>query len=102
MPSLSQGFSDDDYTSARVAAHCGNLVRAVLEAARPGGPDCLCSLLCLAIPIIGPIIGGIPIVLLAVMLPSSHGGGLALALKVLIFFSLLHLFESKLPLLIKT
>ena len=49
-----------------------------------------------AIPIIGPIIGGIPIVLLAAVLPSSHGGGIALALKVLIFFSLLHLFESKL------
>jgi predicted PurR-regulated permease PerM len=49
-----------------------------------------------AIPIIGPIIGGIPIVLLAAVLPPSHGGGIALALKVLIFFSLLHLFESKL------
>ncbi len=49
-----------------------------------------------AIPIIGPIIGGIPIVLLAAVLPASHGGGLELALKVLIFFSLLHLFESKL------
>ena len=49
-----------------------------------------------AIPIIGPILGGIPIVLLAAVLPASHGGGLALALKVLIFFSLLHLFESKL------
>ncbi len=49
-----------------------------------------------AIPIIGPILGGIPIVLLAAVLPASHGGGLALALKVLIFFSLLHLVESKL------
>jgi predicted PurR-regulated permease PerM len=49
-----------------------------------------------AIPIIGPILGGIPIVLLAAVLPASHGGGLELALKVLIFFSLLHLFESKL------
>ena len=49
-----------------------------------------------AIPIIGPILGGIPIVLLAAVLPAAHGGGLALALKVLIFFSLLHLFESKL------
>lgn len=49
-----------------------------------------------AIPIIGPIIGGIPIVLLAVVLPASHGGGLELAVKVLVFFSLLHLIESKL------
>ena len=49
-----------------------------------------------AIPIIGPIIGGIPIVLLAAVLPPEHGGGLALAAKVLVFFSLLHLFESKL------
>jgi len=49
-----------------------------------------------AIPIIGPILGGIPIVLLAAVLPASHGGGLALAVKVLIFFSLLHLVESKL------
>ncbi|MBV9851157.1 MAG: AI-2E family transporter [Armatimonadetes bacterium] len=46
-----------------------------------------------AIPIIGPIIGGIPIILLALVLP---GGGLLLALKVLVFFSLLHLIESKL------
>lgn len=49
-----------------------------------------------AIPIIGPILGGIPIVLLAAVLPPEHGGGLALALKVLVFFSALHLFESKL------
>ena len=49
-----------------------------------------------AIPIIGPILGGIPIVLLAAVLPASHGGGLELAIKVLIFFSLLHLIESKL------
>ncbi len=49
-----------------------------------------------AIPIIGPILGGIPIVLLAAVLPPEHGGGIALALKVLVFFSLLHLFESKL------
>ena len=49
-----------------------------------------------AIPIIGPILGGIPIALLAAVLPPAHGGGLALALKVLIFFSLLHLVESKL------
>ena len=49
-----------------------------------------------AIPIIGPILGGIPIVLLAAVLPSGHGGGLELAIKVLIFFSLLHLVESKL------
>ena len=45
-----------------------------------------------AIPIIGPIIGGIPIILLALVLP----GGFLLALKILIFFSLLHLVESKL------
>ncbi len=49
-----------------------------------------------AIPIIGPILGGIPIVLLAAVLPPDHGGGIALALKVLVFFSALHLFESKL------
>ena len=49
-----------------------------------------------AIPIIGPILGGIPIVLLAAVLPNSHGGGLELAVKVLVFFSLLHLIESKL------
>ena len=49
-----------------------------------------------AIPIIGPILGGIPIVLLAAVLPPEHGGGIALALKVLVFFSALHLFESKL------
>jgi len=49
-----------------------------------------------AIPIIGPILGGIPIVLLAAVLPGDHGGGIALALKVLVFFSGLHLFESKL------
>lgn len=46
-----------------------------------------------AIPIIGPIIGGIPIIGLALVLP---GGGPLLAVKVLIFFSLLHLVESKL------
>ncbi len=49
-----------------------------------------------AIPIIGPILGGIPIVLLAAVLPASHGGGIELAVKVLVFFSLLHLVESKL------
>lgn len=49
-----------------------------------------------AIPIIGPILGGIPIVLLAAVLSPEHGGGLALAIKVLVFFSLLHLIESKL------
>ena len=49
-----------------------------------------------AIPIIGPILGGIPIVLLAAVLPAEHGGGLGLAVKVLVFFSLLHLVESKL------
>ena len=46
-----------------------------------------------AIPIIGPVIGGIPIVLLALIVP---GGGLLLAVKILTFFSLLHLIESKL------
>ena len=49
-----------------------------------------------ALPIIGPILGGIPIVLLAAVLSPEHGGGLALAVKVLVFFSLLHLVESKL------
>ena len=44
-----------------------------------------------AIPIIGPIIGGIPILLLALVT-----GGPLLAAKVLIFFSALHLIESKL------
>jgi predicted PurR-regulated permease PerM len=49
-----------------------------------------------AIPIIGPILGGIPIVLLALVVPGDHGGGVALAVKVLVFFSALHLLESKL------
>ena len=44
-----------------------------------------------AIPIIGPIIGGIPIILLAALTQ-----GPVTALKVLAFFSLLHLVESKL------
>lgn len=44
-----------------------------------------------AIPIIGPIIGGIPIILLALVT-----SGPLLAVKVLIFFSALHLIESKL------
>jgi len=50
-----------------------------------------------AIPIIGPIIGGIPIVLLALI-----SKGFAVALGVLIFFSILHFVESKfiMPLLI--
>lgn len=43
-----------------------------------------------AIPIIGPIIGGIPIILLAFVTK-----GLAVALGVLIFFTLLHFAESK-------
>ena len=43
-----------------------------------------------AVPIIGPIIGGIPIVLLALV---SKGFGVALG--VLIFFSILHFVESK-------
>jgi len=42
------------------------------------------------VPIIGPIIGAIPIVLL------SLGQGLSVAVGVLIFFTLLHLVESKL------
>lgn len=44
-----------------------------------------------AIPIVGPIIGGIPIILLALVT-----GGPLLAVKVLVFFSVLHLIESKL------
>lgn len=44
-----------------------------------------------AIPIIGPIIGGIPIILLALLT-----GGPLLAVKVFVFFSALHLIESKL------
>jgi predicted PurR-regulated permease PerM len=42
-----------------------------------------------AIPILGPIIGGIPIVLIALLQSVKVGGG------VLIFFTLLHLIESK-------
>jgi predicted PurR-regulated permease PerM len=45
-----------------------------------------------AIPIIGPVISGIPIVLLALLQPN----GVVLALKVLTFFSIMHLVESKL------
>lgn len=45
-----------------------------------------------AIPIIGPIISGIPIVILALLQPN----GFVLALKVLTFFSIMHLVESKL------
>jgi predicted PurR-regulated permease PerM len=50
-----------------------------------------------AIPIIGPILGGIPIVLLALITK-----GFGVALGVLIFFSILHFVESKfiMPLLI--
>lgn len=50
-----------------------------------------------AIPIIGPIIGGIPIVLLALITK-----GFGVAVGVLIFFSILHFVESKfiMPLLI--
>lgn len=50
-----------------------------------------------AIPIIGPIFGGIPIVLLALATK-----GLAVAVGVLIFFSILHFVESKfiMPLMI--
>lgn len=47
-----------------------------------------------AIPIVGPIAGGVPIVLLALVMPGI--GGPVLALKVLTFFSALHLVESKL------
>lgn len=46
-----------------------------------------------AIPIIGPIIAGIPIVLLAALQPHN---GIEMALKVLAFFSIMHLVESKL------
>lgn len=45
-----------------------------------------------AIPIIGPVISGIPIVILALLQPN----GFVLALKVLTFFSIMHLVESKL------
>ncbi|MGO8670907.1 MAG: AI-2E family transporter [Capsulimonadaceae bacterium] len=45
-----------------------------------------------AIPIIGPVISGIPIVILAALQP----GGFILALKVLVLFSVMHLVESKL------
>ncbi len=44
-----------------------------------------------AIPIVGPIFGGIPIILLALVT-----GGPLLAVKVFVFFSALHLIESKL------
>lgn len=44
-----------------------------------------------AIPIIGPIIAGIPIIIL-----SLFSGGPVVALKVLIFFSIMHMVESKL------
>lgn len=47
-----------------------------------------------AIPIIGPVIGGIPIILLALI--TGGPGGPLLAAKVLVFFSALHLIESKL------
>jgi len=50
-----------------------------------------------AVPIIGPILGGIPIVLLALLTK-----GFGVAIGVLIFFSILHFVESKfiMPLLI--
>lgn len=52
-----------------------------------------------AIPIIGPILGGIPIVLLVVL---QYPQNLMVAVHVLIFFSVLHFVESKLilPILI--
>lgn len=52
-----------------------------------------------AIPIIGPILGGIPIVLLVVL---QYPQNLMVAVHVLIFFSALHFIESKLilPILI--
>lgn len=52
-----------------------------------------------AIPIIGPILGGIPIVLLVVL---QYPHNLMVAVHVLIFFSVLHFVESKLilPILI--
>ncbi len=52
-----------------------------------------------AIPIIGPIIGGIPIILLVAL---QYPNNLMVAVNVLIFFSALHFIESKLilPILI--
>lgn len=52
-----------------------------------------------AVPVIGPIIGAIPIVLLAV---AQFPTDLSVAVKVLVFFSSLHLIESKfiLPILL--
>ena len=52
-----------------------------------------------AVPVIGPIIGAIPIVMLAV---AQFPFDLAVPVKVLVFFSLLHLIESKfiLPILL--
>jgi predicted PurR-regulated permease PerM len=44
-----------------------------------------------AIPIIGPVIGGVPIIAIALIV-----GGPIVALKVLAFFTILHLVESKL------
>lgn len=47
-----------------------------------------------AIPVIGPILGGIPIVLLAFIVGPQQGSPL-LWIWVLLFFSLMHLVESK-------
>ncbi len=52
-----------------------------------------------AVPVIGPIIGAIPIVLLAA---AQYPTDLSVAVKVLVFFSIMHLVESKfiLPILL--
>lgn len=50
-----------------------------------------------AIPIIGPVIGGIPIVAISLIVGGQNGqDAVIVALKVLAFFSILHLVESKL------
>jgi len=56
-----------------------------------------------AIPIIGPVIGGIPIIVVSLIVGSQNGpsgqigqDGVIVALKVLAFFSIMHLVESKL------
>ena len=47
-----------------------------------------------AIPIIGPVIGGIPIIGVALIVGGDDG--VLIAIKVLVFFSIMHLVESKL------
>jgi predicted PurR-regulated permease PerM len=50
-----------------------------------------------AIPIIGPVIGGIPIIAISLIVGGQNGqDAVIVALKVLAFFSILHLVESKL------